>query len=219
MFYTENELPKNSHARILLTGKPKDGKTTSLLCTAPGPIGVINCDGEGAPMAAIRHGAKDLKIWDVKCIEDWQMAVDTFYKMAAKDEIKTIVVDTITMLVNNIVAVEAASKFSGFDIWRETMNYTLRGVNRLFDAKAHVFFVAHYEISDGQVQLQGKLKDVMTALPHDRVHLDFDPKRTPSRQILLGPSASGLSGGRRSDESKAIDADFTKLLKELKYDI
>jgi hypothetical protein len=215
MFYTETELQESAYARILLTGDRKVGKTTAVLTTAPGPIAVLNCDGPGAPMSATRRGAKGLLIADVNTVSDWITACKTVTKMAAEEKCRTIVVDTVTLLVNNILSVEMGRKYSGFDIWRETLQVFLAGFNMLRTANAHLFVLGHYDLQDGQLTLDGKLKKDVPALLHDIVHLDFNPRRTPTRGFNIGPSASGLSGGRSCDESKLIDADVGELFKEL----
>lgn len=218
-FYTEDDLAESAYSRILLTGDPKTGKTTSVLSTAPGPIAVLNCDGPGAPMAAKRHGAKNLKIKDVTCVADWISGVKAAVKLAQAGEVSTIVVDTLTMLVNNVIAYEFGNKLSGFDIWRETKQKSIGGLMALLNAPAHVFLLAHYDIKDGQIMLEGSMKGGVPAMVHDRVHLTFDPKKTPDRVFHVGPSASGLSGGRHSDENIQIEANASLLLETLGYQL
>lgn len=212
--YDESELAESSFARILLTGDPKAGKTTCVLCTAPQPILVLNCDKPGAPMAAKRHGAK-FKTVDVETSGVWREAVRYAISEAKAERVATIVVDTVTMLINNCLALEMKRKFQGFDIWREVHAGAMQPMNDLLAAQAHVFMLAHYAVSDGQITVQGGMKTDIPALIHDRVHLEFNPKNTPARFFHIGPSASGLSGGRNSDESKIIAADVGVLLKEL----
>lgn len=215
LFYTDTELQESAYARVLLTGDRKVGKTTSVLTTAPGPIAVLNADGQGAPMAAKRHGAKDLLILDVDSCELWLKGCRAAKDLAAAGKVKTIVIDTVTLLVNNVISVEMGRKFSGFDIWRETLQCFLAGFGTLRQAQAHLFVLGHYDLQDGQLTLDGKLKKDVPALIHDIVHLDFNPKRDPDRAFHIGPSASGLSGGRNCDENKIIPANVGELLKEL----
>lgn len=215
LFYNEEELQSSAFARVLLTGDRKVGKTVSVLTTAPGPICVLNADGPGAPMAAKRHGAKGLLILDVISCELWIKGCREAAKLAAEGKVKTIVVDTVTLLINNVIATEMGRKFNGFDIWRETLQCFMLGFNILRQAQAHVFVLGHFDLQDGQLTLDGKLKKDVPALIHDIVHLDFNPKREPSRGFHIGPSASGLSGGRNCDENKLIPADVGELFKEL----
>ena len=216
--YDENELAQDAYARLMLTGDPKVGKTVCALTTAPGPVFVLNCDGAGAPMAARRHGAEGLRIADVRSASDWKEGVDIALGMARKGQIRTIVVDTITFLINNVLTLEFGHKYSGFDIWREVMDKSLTGLDKLLGAKAHVIFVAHYQMDDGQIALNGNMKLTVPAMVHDRVHLKFDPKsKDQPRQLVIGPSADGLSGGRHSSENKNIEPNITKLLQELGY--
>lgn len=213
--YSEADLEGSAYARVLLTSIPKSGKTTSVLCTSPAPIFVLNADGPGAPMAARRKGANGLKILDVHTPELWTHGVSAACKMAAQGEVKTIVVDTITSLVNNVMASHFGQRFQGYDIWRAVIDSTMGGLNKLLLAPAHLFILSHYGMDNGEIALNGQLKTVIPALVHDRVHLDFDPKRNPPRAFMIGPSASGLSGGRHSDENKIIPADVRLLLAEL----
>lgn len=215
LFYNETELQESSFARILLTGDRKVGKTTAVLTTAPGPIIVLNADGPGAPMSAKRHGAKDLLIADVTTCALWLKGCHEAAKLAEAGKARTIVIDTVTLLINNVISVEMGRKFNGFDIWRETLQCFLSGFDTLRKSQAHLFVLGHYDLADGQLTLDGKLKKDVPALVHDIVHLDFNPKRQPDRAFHIGPSASGLSGGRNCDENKIIPADVGELFKEL----
>lgn len=214
-FYNEDELQQSAFARVILTGDRGVGKTVAVLRSSPLPICVINCDGPGAPMAAKRHGAKGLMIADITCAQEWKEACKSAVKMAAEGKVKTIVVDTVTLLINNIIGVEMGKKFDGFDIWRETLQNFLDGYNLLWKAQAHVFIIAHYDMADGQLTLDGKLKKDLPALAHDIVHLDYKPGRDPQRAFHLGPSAMGMTKSREIDENKVIPADVKVLLAEL----
>lgn len=219
LFYDETELKQCTYARVLLTAEPKVGKTTTVLTTAPGPIAVLNCDRPGAPQAAIRHGAKGLKILDVDTVALWEKGYRAAYKLAEEGLVKSIVIDTLTLLVNNTLSLEHGRKFANsFDARRETINCMLAGLNCLFVAPAHVFVLAHYDQSDGLISLEGRLKKDIPGLIHDRVHMDYNAKRDPQRCYHIGPSVNGLSGGRSSDENKVIPADVKILLKELRIE-
>lgn len=212
--YSSDELGECAHARVLVTGDPKAGKTTAILTTAPQPILVLNCDKPGAPMAARRFGGK-FSVVDVETSGIWREAVRYAITEAKAERVRTIVVDTITMLINNCLALEMKRKFQGYDIWREVHAAAMQSLNDLLGAPAHIFMLAHYAVSDGQITVQGGMKTDIPAVVHDRVHLEFNPKSEPARFFHVGPSASGLSGGRNSDESKRIPADVKELLKEL----
>ncbi len=169
-------------------------------------------------MAATRHSAKDLLVADITSVAAWERATAGAVKLANEGKVKTIVVDTITLLVNDVLSREFARRLSGFDIWRETLNSFLQGFDKLKAAPAHLILPAHYDLNDGQVSLDGKLKGMVPGLVHDIVHLDFNPKRDPSRAFHVGPSASGLSGSRNCDENKIIPADVRELLAVLGYE-
>lgn len=218
LFYDETQLAEGAYARVLLTGDPKTGKTTSVLCTAPGPIAVLNCDGPGAPMAAKRHGAKDLKILDVDCADRWLKGVDASIKLAKAGEVRTVVVDTITHLVNVVLELEMSRRYQGFDIWKNVYNKTIDGLAALKDElDAHLVVCSHFSVKDGVIPLDGKMKSVLPGFTHDIIHLDYSDKNDPPRQYIMGPSASGLAGSRRIDKGMMIPADFSQALEILGY--
>lgn len=217
LFYSEDELKRSAYARVLVTGIRKSGKTATIASTAPGPVCLLNCDGPGAPIAALQVGAKDLKIADVVSVDTWRRAVDGACKLAEAGKVNTIVVDTFTLLVNNVLTLEYNQKLSGYDIWRNVLDDGLRGIHRLVKAPAHLFVVCHFTMDDGQLALNGALKEQIPAMLHDIVHFEFDPKKDPCRMFHMGPSASGITGGRFSHENKTIEADAKLLLAELGF--
>ena len=217
LFYNEDELERSAYGRVLVTGIRKSGKTTCLATTAPGPVALINCDGPGAPIAAKRHGAKNLFIADVVSVDSWRRAVDGACKLAEDGKVNSIIVDTFTLLINNVLTLEFTEKFSGFEIWRNVLNDGLRGLHKLINAPAHLFVVCHSTLEDGQLALNGALKEQVPAMVHDIAHFEFDPKKDPSRMLHLGPSASGMTGSRFSDENKTIEGDARLLLAELGF--
>lgn len=217
--YSDDDLQECAFARVLLTGDAKAGKTTLVGTTAPGPILFLNCDGMGAPIAAKRHGGKFMVV-DIGGIEQLQEAVQLACTMAAKGEVRTVVLDTITLLVNVVLLTQLRHRYRnekdvGFIVYRETGLAVIAALQKLINMPAHLFVLAHYDTKDGLITLEGKLKKDVPGLVHDRIHLTFDPKKDPTRQLLIGPTASGLSGGRNSDESKTIAADIKLLLGEL----
>lgn len=218
LFYSESELEASAYARVLVTGIRKSGKTTALATTAPGPVCILNCDGFGAPIAARRFGAKDLKIADIDSSQKWKLGVDGAVRLANEGAIKTIVVDTFTLLVNNTLTLEFNKRFDGFEIWRNVLDTGLRGIYRLMQAPAHLFVVCHFDMENGQLALNGALKEQLPAMIHDIVNFEFNPKNDPSRVFHMGPSASGITGGRFADTNKSIEADATLLLRELGYE-
>lgn len=221
LFYDGSELAQSAYARVLLTGDRKVGKSVQIIGTAPRPVAVLNGDGPGAPQAVKRYfdfADGELKILDVTSVDLWKKGCVAAKKMAEDGQIKTIVVDTITLLVNSILAREFGRKFTGFEIWRNTCDTFMAGLEHLKLAPAHVFLISHFGIEDGQITLDGKLKKDVPALVNDIVHLDFKPGREYPRMFNIGPSASGLSGGRSSDENKQIPADVSELLKEFQLE-
>jgi hypothetical protein len=219
LFYDENELQASAFGRVIVTGPRKMGKTTALLTTAPGPIAVLNCDGEGAPIAAKRFGAKDLKIVDVTSPDLWRKAVDGAIKLADKGEVRSIVVDTFTLLVNNVLTLAHNKRYEGFEIWRNVLDDGIRGLTKLSYAQAHVFIVCHHNLEDGQLLLNGALKEQVPSMMHDIVQFEFRAAKEPRRVFHIGPDAAGMTGSRLCDENKTIPANAEQLLCELGYNV
>jgi hypothetical protein len=229
-FLSESELQECAYARLLLTSlQKKVGKTVSVLTTAPGPIVVLNCDGPDAAQAAVRFGAKGLKVLHVNSPEVWEKGCKAARDMANADQpqCRTIVVDTVTLLINVVIANAMAHRCNdSFDIWKRTYASFMDGLTFLNEANAHVILIAHGNVEDGQLPLDGKLKSVLPGLVNDIVSLDYKPGRTVKnadgetmkleRAYMVGPTATGLSGGRHSDENKLIEANVMTLLKELR---
>lgn len=220
LFYNEEALQQSAYARIMLSGQPKCGKTTTILTTAPGPIDILNCDGPGAQIAAKRFGAKNLSILDVTTPELWEKGVRAVIRRASEGKCNTVVVDTFTLLVNNVLAMEMGKRYEKWDIWRETLQSAMGGLNALIqDLQAHLFLVVHYDMNDGLVNIKGQTKKDLPGMVHDRVHMEYRHGKDPARVYHVGSSADGMSGGRFSGENKMIPADATLLLKELGYNV
>lgn len=217
--YLGSAMEDSKFARILCTGKPKTGKTLATLRGGYDTY-VINCDKKYAQSHAANYGIDitKMRFMDVECFDDWKEACMEAVSLSKEGKINLVVLDTITNLVNNVIAPEMSTKFQGFEIWRNTVDNVLNGINYLFkECQAHLVMNAHYDFKDGVIELDGKLKSVIPSLAFDIVKVDFDGARDPEFAFQIGPSPSGLTGGRHSRHNKTLPADLAVLLKELGY--
>ncbi len=224
--YTEEDMKREAFARILLTGHRKIGKSTAIATSAPGPIGVLNIDGRDALQPAKRHGAKGLQIVDVTSADVWKKGVTKFIQLAGEGKVKTIMVDTFSILVNDKLTLEYKQKYrddkNKFAAWDAVMDDALRYVHKLLQAPAHIFLICHVSRETGDLVLNTQLQERLPALINDIVHMEFNGKEADAdrkRTFRYGPDVSGLSGGRSSDENKVIPADASLLLRELGYNV
>lgn len=220
-FYDQDAVADSAFARILLLGAPGTGKTTSILTTAPGPIAHINCDGDSATKEAARQGAKyfTLDVGLTGTRKAWQKARTAVEKAVAAGEVKTVVLDSISMLADNLYD-EISLTAEGFDLWNE-LNSELSKLKRLFALEAHVFVIGHittpYKKDDPEAEgimplIGGKSKVLIPSYAQDRVLFDWVSGRNPERMFLLGPQGNWSYGCRRANRKMAIAADVTKAL-------
>ncbi len=212
---TGDEAADESFARVLLLGPMKQGKTTALLTTSPGPILVINCDGVGATKYPKSQGAKFYQI-DVRTRKQWISACKKAVALAAEGKIKTIVVDTITLLGDEIL--EELKIVDGYDKWAELADSITTGCRQLFGASAHLFIVAHMDPREDEVAgimplIPGKTKVWLPSKVADWVLFCVDD--TGQRKFLVGAQGKWSHSGRNVKRSVTINADVRDLLAEL----
>lgn len=212
---TEEEVQAQATWRGLVTGQSGCGKTTQVLTTCPKPAAVLNCDGHGQADPAIRHGAKQLLIRDIASKDDWLRETDVAIRLAELGRVRSIVVDTVTMLVNQILVLQLAQKLGddNFGVYRGTQHAGLRGLRALLDqTHAHVFIIAHNKRATGDLDVEGALKSAIPAMVNERVHMVLDNKKSPSRIFQVGNSGDGFSKSRGLDGYFEIPADIGELL-------
>lgn len=214
--YSSDELAASGWARILITGSPKIGKTACTLLTAPRPILVLNCDMRDAPIAAQRLGAK-FKAIDVSDIETWIDGVKYACAAVRAEKYRSVVIDTFTMLVNNILLLELREQAAdnSYEAWRLLQTIALSQLNKLSQIDAHLFLIAHYDIDDGKLQVSGSLKSIIPALINDMAHLEHRPGKDPERVFKIGAQDGYRGGGRNVKKPAVIEADIELLLEEL----
>lgn len=219
LFYSGETLEDSAYARILLKAQPKIGKTIAVTTTAPEPVLTLNCDGRDGLQPARRHGAKLPFVKDIQNHKDWMAGCKGAAQLANEGKVSTIFVDSLTLLVNDILVPEFNEKFAGtkdegFGVYRETLVSISRGCSILRKANAHLIVSVHVD-QELKLDMSGQTKELLPRLLNDIVYMDFNVGRKPPRAFHVGPSASGLTGARSSDENKVIDANVKTLLDTL----
>jgi hypothetical protein len=217
--YDQTSAQENAYARVLLIGPAKAGKTTCLALTSPGPALIINCDGDGATKGAAAQGAEFMAI-DATNRPSWKRAVGLAHQLAAEGKVRTIIVDTVTLLCDNLLD-DITVTLEGWEVWRELAEVLRGGIKKLLTAEAHVFVVAHVEPESDSAagilpSIPGKMKVKIPGLLDDWILLDVEAERQPhERQFLLGPQKSWTHSGRNVKRTCAIPADVGELFREL----
>jgi hypothetical protein len=162
------------------------------------------------------QGAKFYQL-DVGSRRTWDAASKKAVALAKAGQIKTIVVDTATLLADEIVAELKILQFQGFDLWGELGDSLKTGFRRLFDAEAHLIVIAHMDPRDDEVAgimplIPSSIKVWLPSKVADWVLFDASEGK---RQFLLGPQKSWSHSGRNIKRSVSIDADVGVMLEEL----
>jgi len=216
--YSAKDAKDDAFARVLLLGPPKLGKTTSLVTTAPRPL-VLNCDGDSALKFPADAGA-EFEAGDVLNAADYLAACKYAVARAATGEIESIILDSVSVLVDNLTAELESKGLSGREMWGELMATGMRGFRLLLTAQAHLFVVAHYvptlDTASGVVPgIGGQLKTLIPARMHDWVLFSYEAGRKPERMYLLGPQPGWNASGRNIKRSCAVEATVPALFDEL----
>lgn len=215
--YNEEETADSAYARVLVLGPAKAGKTTCLTTGSPLP-GIINCDGLGATMGAVNQGAKFLTV-DATNRATWKRSVDTMTKLVKAGLVKTVIVDTLSLLCDNLLD-DISLTLSGFDKWNELNDQLMGQIKRLMRLDAHLFITCHMvpdkDTASGLLPaIPGSCKIRIPALINDWILLDVEPGRKPERQWLLGPQKQWTHSGRNIKRSCTIEATVPALFNEL----
>lgn len=227
----KGDVAKESFARVLLLGVAKTGKTTCLAETAPKPL-VINCDGEGATQFAasgdcpefleIRVGNVD----GIGCVKAWTAARRAAKELALSGEVRTIIVDTFTLLSDKLKEdISTQVGDDGFELWNKLYDQLIGGIRRLAELPAHLFVVGHMDpqldpVAGIMPLVQGKrCKGMLPAELHDWILWDYEPGRKPDeRAFLLGPQKNWTHSGRNIRKSQVVPPNATQLLEVLGFE-
>ena len=224
-FITSQDVQDSAYARILLLGSGGTGKTTSVLTSAPGPIVHLNFDGESATKEAARQGAEYRTI-DVPVVgirKAWPKLRAAVTQAANAGQIKTLVIDSVTMLADNLFD-EIDLTETGFDRFNALSAELIPPIKRLFTLPCHVFVIGHlsapFKKDDPEAEgivpvIQGKAKTILPLLTPDRVLFDYVNGRKPERCFLLGPQGNWSYGCRRATRNRVIPANVGTLFEEL----
>lgn len=215
--YDSEDLKELGLARVLIYGVPKlSGKTTLCGTTAPTPCLMLNCDGAGSTNVARRFGGKFTGV-DIGSPEQLEEAVTYALKECAAGKFASVVLDTLTLLVNAILVPTFRHRFRhdkdvGFATYRETAYAATRALTRLAGVNAHLFVTAHAK--GGEINLEGKMKQDVPGLVSDIVMLEYD-RKSKERRLVLGTSLDAGTGGRLGGEEVTLPADLKVLLEHL----
>lgn len=220
--YDQDEAGDNAFLKALVLGNSGHGKTTAILTTAPGPIGLINCDGRDATAEAARQNAKYqvLEVGTKGTRAAWKKAFDVACKAATNGEIRTLVLDSFTLLQDNLFD-EIDLTETGFDRFSALNTELLPRLKKLRDLPCHVFVIGHlsapYRKDDPEAEGImpmgiGKPKSMVPTLFPNKILFDYQHGRTPERMFVLGPQGNWTYGCRRATKKHSIAADVRVLL-------
>lgn len=203
-------------------GPSKGGKSSSILLTCPQPVIVINGDGKDALVSAKNLGAEftALRVTDNRT---WSKAVNYACDLVEAGEAATVVVDTITLVMDTLYEELREEMALNWDFWQELYDRVMDSYRALLDIDAHLFVVAHHIPSSGtdddvvgiMPAIPGKAKSRIPAMVNDWIWLDVNTKKDPIRGFLLGPQKNWSGSGRNIKGSKRIPADVGVLFEEL----
>lgn len=216
----------NAWARVLLVGPAKSGKSTAVATTAPGPVLVINGDGNDSLQHASVANADNWHAVNVSNSREWLAACKWARGLAEDEKVRTISVDTFTLLTQNIQRELKGQGMDGFALWNTLVDVMMTGMNLLLDAQAHLFVVCHYFFENDAVGLipavsTNELRRYMPAKFSEWIWFDVDTTRKggdkdPVRAFQIGPSGAWKGACRRGGaSSQRISADVGLLFKTL----
>lgn len=224
-FYSASDARETGYARILLVGPPKVGKTTCIATTAPAPVLILNCDPRDAVLGAanqLPEGAPEFHVFNVNSVASWRKGRKAAIELAKAGQIKTVLVDTASLLSETIVS-ESRITLDGYALWNEVKEQVYGGIDELAERlDCHLFVNCHIDVSAPDENAAGLLpmiagsaKRWVPAALSDWIYLDVDPTRNPMRMFLLGPQKFWSFSGRNVKKSSAVPATVPALFDAL----
>src|SRR5690606_31941130 len=140
----------------------------------------------------------------------WQKACIKAASLAREEKIRTIVVDTVTLLGDEIVDELKVLNFGGFDLWNELADSLKGGLRKLLAAPAHLIVIAHMDPREDEIAgimplIPGGTKVWLPSKVADWVLFEISPEGR--RQFVVGPQGKWSHSGRNVKRSCVIDAD------------
>lgn len=239
-FKPESALDFCPYLRLLMLGVAKIGKTSSAICTSPGPVGVILCEDETALREAKRRGAKfnyaslQYDGPNGKPAKVFQPMLDLLLEAkrnAKEGRLKTLIIDPISTFARKLLEEAFANNQTqgGKDDGRTAYQEYNRRFDHITDfamsIPAHLIVVSHYaQVSsemDGQMKksgegvvplIPGASRNALAAKFVDVVWFDLDKEDREKRVIVTGPRGAWGPGCRSIHGTHVLPADFTQLI-------
>ena len=152
-------------ANIIVVGKSGSGKSSSLRNLNPETTAVLNIERKQLPF----KGAMKFKNVGIPDLNTFNAA---FKKAVESDEIKTIVIESFTSLVEMIYR-EADVRFKGFDVWSFYNKEIDRILNMSKNSNKYIVFLAIDGAYDGEDGVQERFVAVDGNRWKKRVEKEF----------------------------------------------
>lgn len=239
-FKPESALDFDPHLRLLVLGPAKIGKTSSAICTSPGPVGVILCEDDSALRSARRMGGKFS--WAVLRYETpngqpakvFQPMLDLLLEAkrdAKEGRLKTLIIDPISTFARKLL--EEAFSNNKTQAGADNGMVAYNEYNRRFDhvtdfalsIPANLIVISHHSVQSGEMKGQmkksgegvvplipGASRNALAAKFVDVVWFDLDMEDREKRVIVTGPRGAWGPGCRSLHGTHVLPADFTELI-------
>lgn len=200
----------NRHKAFAFYGRAGTGKTT-LACTFPRPILLLDIQDEGTDSVA---DVKGLKVWDIETIDDFEDAY--WYLKSSKNIFKTVILDTTTMLqqlkIMDMMGVklEKAGKQAGDwgtmtkQDWGEVSSYLKTWITNYRNLKMNVIFIAQERVFNVDTEEEEGLLDP-----------EIGPSLSPSVKSHLNAAVSVIANTfirrrvirKKNDKGRTIETE------------
>lgn len=135
--------------KMLIISQPGKGKTHSFINLDRNTTGFINVDDKPLPFDdSFKYYAKPRK---------WAGVIKAFEDYCNNEEIKVIVIDTITFALDLLLD-EMRTNFKGFDVWTNYNIHLSKFLKQIRAAEKEVFITGHYEVLNIEGDPEKRLK-------------------------------------------------------------